>query len=173
MKTLLILRHAKSSWSDPTLGDRARSLNARGRSAAASMGKYLAKKEMIPDLIFCSPARRTQETLERLIGQWDGEVETETHNGLYTFSGGQSCMAIIQSTPASVNSLMLIGHNPTMEMLADHLAGSGDKSALAKLAIKFPTAALAVLRFDISTWSDLAEASGELIEFTVPRELPD
>lgn len=171
MKSLLFLRHAKSSWSSPGLDDHDRPLNGRGRAAAATMGQYIAQNGLMPDLILCSTAKRARETLERASGAWSRIPPVHVEGGLYSFSGGAGYLDLIRQTDGGIGALMLIGHNPTIEILVDQLMGDGETEAVEKLAHKYPTAALAVLEFDIEAWHQVEPGGGTLTHFILPREL--
>ncbi len=173
MKTLYLLRHAKSSWSDAALNDRERPLSKRGRKAATQMGRYIRDAAAVPDLIFCSPAERTRETLKRVAAEWDRVPSIIIEEHLYEFSAGGSYLALIRGAPPDATRLMLIGHNPTMEMLAAHLVGNGDARAMEGMEKKYPTCALAELAFEIENWVDVREGGGHLEQFVIPREVFD
>ncbi|NNF78355.1 MAG: histidine phosphatase family protein [Rhizobiales bacterium] len=171
MKTLLFLRHAKSSWSSPGLDDHDRPLNGRGRRAAETMGRYIERSGLMPDLILCSTAKRATETFERASAGWASVPATRTEGALYNFSSGAGYLDLIRGTDDTVQSLMLIGHNPTTEILVSELMGEADPDAAEKLARKYPTAALAVLTFQTSSWREIDRGTGKLISFTRPRDL--
>ncbi len=173
MLDLLLLRHAKSAWDDPALGDRERPLNRRGRRAADLIGDYLRQNSLQPDRALLSPAARTRETWKRLRKRWSQPLpEAEELDGLY-LAPPSSILAAIRQAPADSARLLLVGHNPGLERLARRLAGDGsDPVALAALQAKFPTAGLAWLQFDAADWSDIGE--GRLLRFVTPRDLaPD
>ena len=162
-KQLLLLRHAKSSWSDPDLADHDRPLNARGRQAATLVGRHLRASAPVPDLVLCSSARRTRETLELLdIG---AATEVVVEDRLYG-AGAGDLLARLRTVPAAVKSVLLIGHNPGIEQLAALLIDSDGATAES-----FPTAALADVRLPISAWADLDPGVGRLHAFVVPRDL--
>jgi phosphohistidine phosphatase len=145
MKTLLLLRHAKSSWKDSALPDRLRPLNSRGRSAAVSMGRLLERESLWPEQIFCSSAERTRRTCERLLKAAESAIPVQFRDDLYHCSA-EGISQVLQETSNSVARVMVIGHNPELaEFLAD-VAGFSEK---------FPTAGLAVLTIDIANWSEL------------------
>lgn len=173
MKSLIFLRHAKSSWSSPELSDHERPLNGRGRAAAATMGRYIVEHDLLPDLILCSTARRARETLERAATQWTYIPAAHIERALYDFSGGRGYLDLIRQTDAGIGSLMVIGHNPTIEILVSDLMGKASPELAEKLAFKYPTAALAVLEFDTDTWTDIAPGGGKLTAFALPREVED
>ncbi len=171
MKTLLFLRHAKSSWSTPDLDDHERPLNGRGRNASAAMGRYVEENGLLPDLILCSTAKRAQETLKRASAGWPSVPPIRVEGALYNFSSGAGYLDQINSTDDGIQSLMLVGHNPTTEFLVSELMGQADPDLAEKLARKYPTAALAVLQFPTDTWREVKAGGGHLVSFTLPREL--
>lgn len=169
MKTLLLLRHAKSSWTDPQLNDFDRPLARRGRIAASAVGRYLAEAGLVPDLIICSAAQRTRETLALLLPSLPGEMRVEVETGLYE-ADPQDILDRVQRIADGVERVLVVGHNPGMEQLADELTASGDESARSRMAEKFPTAALAVITFDAKRWADVRPGTGTLRRFVVqPR----
>ena len=171
MKTLLLLRHAKSSWDDPRLEDFDRPLAPRGRRAAPAMADYLKKKGLRPDFALCSPAARARQTWALVADGLGGGAETKELRSLY-LGGPSRLLEAIRRIPDRAGCAMLIGHNPGMEHLAMSLAGPGSKAkALAKLRTKFPTAALAELAFDVDSWRDLAGGKGCLRRLVWPRDL--
>jgi phosphohistidine phosphatase len=167
-RTLWLLRHAKSSWEDPGLDDRERPLARRGVRAAALMRTYLEAEGIRPDLVLCSTALRTRETLAAVLSALGAEVVVRTEPSLYSFDAHQ-VLEVLRGVDRGTGSILLVGHNPAMQDLALSLASRGER--LAELAAKFPTAALAEIRFATGTWSDLDEGSGELTRFVTPREL--
>ncbi|MFO0998425.1 MAG: histidine phosphatase family protein [Alphaproteobacteria bacterium] len=167
MKTLYLLRHAKSSWSKPELRDFDRSLNARGRDAAAEMGHYLADHAMTPALILCSAAQRTRETLALLLPAFAADTVIRIEAGLYGATR-EELLDRLSHVEAGVASVMVIGHNPGLEDLARSLAASGPKDDLERLSAKYPTAGLAVIRIDAKRWDTIAREEGELERFAVP-----
>ena len=170
MKTLLLLRHAKSSWSEP-LDDHDRPLSGRGRRAARAMGELLADRALQPDRVLLSTSRRTSETWG-LMAPLLGRPTEVASQGLYLAPAGQLLQAV-REAPGAAEVLLLIGHNPGIEDLARSLAGGGDPEGLRRLHKKFPTGALAVLDFPSEAWSDVAPGSGELVSFVRPKDLPE
>lgn len=165
MRTLYLLRHAKSSWDDPALPDRERPLASRGRRDAKRIGKHLRRLGITPALVLCSPAVRTQETLD-LLRPALAEVAAEVEEQLYGASS-ETLLERIHSVPDDVGSVLLIGHNPGLHDLALALASSGAK--LERLEAKFPTAALATLALE--RWSSLSPGDAELVAYVVPKQL--
>ncbi len=171
MKTLLLLRHAKSSWDDPTLGDFDRPLAPRGEKAAPLVASYLKKQGLRPDLVLCSPALRARQTWSLVARSLGDKIEVKDMRGLYLSSPGRLLDAI-RRAPDAAPCVMLVGHNPGMEHLAMALAGpSSDPTALAKLHSKFPTAALAEIEFEVAAWTAVARGEGCLKRFIRPKDL--
>jgi phosphohistidine phosphatase len=171
MKTLILMRHAKSAWDDPHQKDIDRPLSTRGRKAAPRMGEWLAGEAYRPDVVLCSAARRTRETLELLRPHLPKNVSVQFLPGLY-MGAPREMMIEIGKVPATAQSVMLLGHNPGMESLAGLLTGGGgDEKALGAMHSKFPTAAIAVLGFNIGKWDEIAPGSGILRAFKRPRDL--
>ncbi|MDJ0942956.1 MAG: histidine phosphatase family protein [Kiloniellales bacterium] len=170
MPTLMLLRHAKSDWSDPALADFDRPLNKRGRRAAPLIGRHLRKQGLIPDLVLCSSALRARQTWELVSAELKAEVPIKFLRSLY-LAPPSRLLATVQRQPKKVERLMMVGHNPGMENLAAHLAGGGDAKLRARMREKFPTATLAVLGFAAEAWAGVAAGGGELQRFVVARDL--
>lgn len=172
MLQLALLRHAKSSWDHPALEDFDRPLNARGEGAAPLMAAKLAELEFVPDLVLCSPAKRTRQTLSYVQSKFqpDADRAIRFDDDIY-LANASDLLDILQHRGGRAQRLLLIGHNPGLQALAMMLAGSGDAAAVALMADKFPTAALAILSFDCAHWRDIKPGSGELMTFTAPKLL--
>jgi phosphohistidine phosphatase len=170
MKTLLLLRHAKSDWGDPARTDHERHLNQRGREAAPLIGAWLARQHLIPGLVLCSTATRTRETLQ-LVRPFIGKDVPVVHDDRLYLAEAATLLERVRATDDGVATLMLVGHNPGLEDLAGRLAGGGEHDALDALAHKMPTAGLAVLRFDVAGWKRVAARGGRLDAFVAPRSL--
>ena len=167
--TLYLLRHAKSSWDDPTLADHDRPLSSRGRRASGVIADYLRREAVAPNLVLCSSSRRTCETLERISAGLDEKVAVHIEDRLYAASA-RDLLAMLRAVDPDVESVLLIGHNPAIQELALALARKG--AQLERLREKFPTAALATLTFQ-ADWPELAPGAAELVAFVRPRELGD
>ena len=165
MKTLHLLRHAKSSWDEPWANDRERGLNKRGRRDAPRMGRALCA-ELQPMPVFVSPARRAQLTLEGVCETWPDMVGLahETLEALYTFSADE-VFELLSDCDDSRESVFLIGHNPAFTDLVNLLDRS---AALGNL----PTAGYARLVLSIPRWRQLTPGCGRLERLLLPRELP-
>lgn len=168
MKTLYLLRHAKSSWNTPGLDDHDRPLNARGKRAAPLMGAYMAAHGHRPQIILCSSSRRTRDTLELLAPHLGGDIPVVADRGLYLASA-QCLFARARSLKDTYESALLIGHNPGLEDLLVLLRDPRRSPQPAPR--KFPTAALAVLQFAAHSWRHLAPEKGRLVQIARPREL--
>jgi phosphohistidine phosphatase len=164
---LLLLRHAKSSWAASGTPDHDRPLNARGQRTAPLVGAYLREHGLVPEVVLCSSARRTCETLA-LLGLGD-DPEIVVSHSLY-HATPRSVLELVHGVDDDVRTLMVLGHNPTSHELAIDLASTGEAAALDALRQEFPTAALAVLSID-GAWSALQPGSARLDAFVVPRAL--
>lgn len=161
MKTLFVLRHAKSSWDDPLLADFERPLNERGLRAAPFMGKYLKKQTLSPSLIISSPATRARQTAELVseAGEFAGDL---TFDGrIYEASTGE-LRQVISEVRDDFDSVMIVGHNPAMEGIVRYFGGKSEA---------MPTAAIAVIDLDVKRWSDLDAKRGTLRLILRPKEL--
>ena len=172
LKRLLLLRHAKSDWS-VNVPDNQRQLNKRGRKAAERMGRYIREEGLIPDRVLCSPAARATETWRLAQSHLDPAPEIEFVETLYDFGSGTNLLDVIRHYGDGADRLMVVGHNPSLEGLASLLTRTGKQEALTAMHSKYPTAALAVIDFEFERWRDVAPASGILVSFTRPRELPE
>jgi len=172
MKTLLLLRHAKSSWSNPAARDHDRRLTTRGHQAATSMGGLLRQNGLVPELAVVSSARRARETWERVLRELGAAPAARTEDRLY-MAEAPTLLRLVQGLPVAADTVLLIGHNPGLERFAAQLAGSADGDARQRMAKKFPTAALAVLRFDLTDWAGVKPGGGRLGAFFTPRETDD
>lgn len=162
MKTLLILRHAKSDWSDPALADHDRPLNARGKRDAPRMGELLRQQQLTPEVILTSTARRARKTAELVAEEagFDGEVRQV--EDLYAAPPGaylKACAALADE----IETAMVVGHNPGLEELLELLTGE---------RLPLPTAALAQVELPIGQWTALRKpVRGRLVNLWRPKEL--
>ncbi len=176
-KRLFVLRHAKSSWDEPGLDDHERPLSPRGRRAVEVIAEHMREQAIAPELVLCSTARRTRETLQALAPSGEMLMEPELY--------GASCSTIIerlQRVAAPTTSVMVIGHNPALQMLVLRLvkpthhtgrAAVADRRPepdLDQIQRKFPTAALASLSFE-GPWRALAPGCARLDAYVRPKQL--
>ncbi|MBV9523957.1 MAG: histidine phosphatase family protein [Alphaproteobacteria bacterium] len=167
-RSLTLLRHAKSSWEDGSIGDHERPLNARGRHAGRLIAALLAQRET-PDLVLCSDALRTRQTFEHVSAGLSGRVRVLYERDLY-LADAETLLRRIAAVPNEVRRLLVIGHNPGMHELAASLAAMTPKGARGALDTKFPTGAVARYRF-AGPWRDIRDAALVLTEFTTPADL--
>ena len=165
---MMLLRHAKSSWSDPALADVDRPLSPRGERASTRIAKYIRRKKLRPALVLCSPSRRTRQTLETIEPALGRRHAVELVPQLYAASELE-LLELLQALPDSVASVMIVGHNPGLQDLALALSARG--ADLRQLEAKFPTGALATLVVQSDSWSALRPGVAELVDYVVPREL--
>ena len=174
MKRLYLLRHAKAVASDPDMEDHDRALTVRGMHDASAMARYMRKNDMAPDLVLASSSTRTRQTAELTLRELEHSLAADIREALYLAEPGQ-ILAMLQAAPATAMGAMVIGHNPGIEALATLLAREPvrrkERARRDVLEEKFPTAALAVLEFDIARWRDLAPGEGKLMDFVRPRDL--
>lgn len=168
-KTLLLLRHAKSSWDDPALADFDRPLASRGREAAPRMARAMEERGWLPDRALVSSSLRTRQTWELVARGLPGEIPALFEDAIYE-APPERILAAARATPGTVATLLVIGHNPGLETLAALLAGPGSRpEALERMGRKFPTAALSRLSFD-GDWADLGPGRAALADFLTPRD---
>lgn len=174
MRTLLLLRHAKSSWQAPELPDVDRPLAPRGRQAAPLIARLIAKRRWRPDLVLCSPALRVQETWRLMAPVLGEKIVCKTLRTIYPGAPSR-LLATLRHADDQAATVMMIGHNPGLGTFASSLCGAssggGSKKALERMRTKFPTTALAVIGFDVERWSDVAEGAGRLEAFVRPKDL--
>ncbi|WP_170451943.1 SixA phosphatase family protein [Ruegeria arenilitoris] len=160
--TLILTRHAKSSWDHPGLPDHDRPLNKRGRASASAIGDWLRRKGYLPDEVLSSSSERTRETLLRM-GLSTPNIRFLSE--LYHASPDQIRQALSRATGQTV---LLLGHNPGIAEFAERIAQSAPEHPR---FLDYPTCATTVLRFDLSDWSGIGWHGGQVIEFVTPRAL--
>jgi phosphohistidine phosphatase len=161
MRTLLLLRHAKSSWKQPELNDHDRPLNKRGKKEAPKVGEYLKANDLVPDLILSSTARRAHDTAQAVAEECGFDGEIELYQDLY-LSDTACYLDILQRIPDSASRVLVVGHNPEMDDLLALLTDVNEHMT---------TAALAQINLPISSWQELNEATdGRLQTLWAPRE---
>ena len=171
MRKLTLLRHAKSSWSDQTKADIDRPLTSKGRRSALKIGTYISKNRIFPDLILCSPSRRTRETLSQIDPFLPDSIEVKIEPSIYSAGQGDGLVSYLISSAFDEAHVMIIGHNPTMQQMALDLARPEPGNSYDKIEGKYPTAALTHIEFDISDWRHVRER-GRLVHFVSPKMLP-
>ena len=165
-KRLILIRHAKSSWDNPS-DDHARTLNPRGRRSATAIGQWLHHEGHLPQSIYTSDAARTVETTERMLAAMDHAPEVTTLPRLYHASP-DTIMEVMRN--ATGDTIAIVAHNPGIAFFADDIVGQKpDHSRF----FDYPTGATLVCDFDINEWADAVSRSAHVVDFVVPRDLPD
>ncbi len=165
--TLILMRHAKSSWDDPRLDDFDRTLNDRGRKSATALGKWLVEKNYRPDQALVSASKRTAETWERVSAAFPAPVTVAFSERLY-HSTPEQLLSELQS--AIEQTVLLIAHNPG---IADFAARIVKQPPSHGRFHDYPTGATTVIRFPVPNWAETGWKTGEVADFTIPRELTD
>lgn len=164
-RRIIVLRHAKADW--PDVPDHERPLSDRGRHEAPAAGAWLAAQKIAPDLVLCSTAERTRETWKLAAHELPERPRTVYEDRLYEASPGE-LIAVLNELPDDVGTVLLVGHNPSMQGLTEVLAGSADGDALPRLrSTGFPTAAVADLSYT-GPWSALEPGAAHLATLHAP-----
>lgn len=163
MRTLYLLRHAKSSWKDDSLRDFDRPLKRRGREAAEQIGQLLAGEKLEDLLVISSPAVRARETTKLVLESARLNLEPRFDERIYE-ADVRTLLEVVTSIPDKAAVAMLVGHNPGFENLLTYLT-TDDRH--------MPTAALAKIEFEVGSWSEVLAGSGRLESFVTPKELGD
>ncbi len=169
-RDLYLLRHAKSSWSDPTLDDHDRPLAPRGEKALRRLGRYITQFHVAPTLVLCSSARRAVMTCEGVRQALPKAAVVLVEDRLYA-APGDRLLERLRQVPDDIAGVLLVGHNPGLHTLAVSLVGDGEDALQRELANAFPTGALATLTVP-GLWSDLALGAATLRDLVWPRQLP-
>lgn len=163
--SLILTRHAKSSWSDADLDDHSRPLNKRGRASAKAIGRWLADHRYTPEEVLCSNAERTRETWALIADKLVGVPAAEYKPTLY-LADPETMLAELRG--ASAQTVMMVAHNPGSAYMARRLVAEPHPH---EKFHHYPTAATAVITFDADSWADVSWGTGRVAEFVVPREL--
>jgi phosphohistidine phosphatase len=162
MKKLILMRHAKSDWNHANLSDHQRPLNPRGKGDAPRMGALLQDEGIEIDMILCSTAYRTRETLALFLEEYTFEGDVKFLKQLYE-ADLHTYLDVLAELPDEVETAMLIGHNPTMSSALEFFTDSFEP---------FKTAAVAYVQFDAERWDSLIENStGKLLGYWTPRDI--
>jgi phosphohistidine phosphatase len=165
-RTLIAVRHAKSSW-DHDVEDHDRPLSGRGRRDADALGRLLVQRGLAPDLVLCSTATRTRETWERAhaVGATAGEVRLV--RGIY-HAWVPELVRLVRQTPDELGTVLLLGHSPGIPDLVEHICIRTDSADWAQLDQKYPTSGLAVVNVPCP-WRELGTSTADLVTFAIPR----
>jgi phosphohistidine phosphatase len=169
MKSLTLLRHAKSGWDDPVSRDFDRPLNLRGRRAARTVALEMKAQGLTFDLLLASPARRVIETLEEVAAAL-GAIRPEYDPRLYLASVA-TLLEIVRAVPDPVERLLLVGHNPGLEELALGLSRSDGAGLRREIEVKYPTGTVAEIALPVERWGEVRAGTGSLVRFIRPRDL--
>jgi phosphohistidine phosphatase len=167
-RQLFVLRHAKSSWEQTGLDDHERPLAPRGHKAVKALAEHLHSNDIEPTVVLCSSSRRTRETLEGVKPGGEWLIEPELYG-----AGASTVLDRLRHVAEDTRSVMVIGHNPAMQVLVLRLAGGGDGQAegeLGEVQRKFPTGALATLEFECH-WDELGPGCARLTSYVRPKQL--
>lgn len=163
--TLILTRHAKSSWGDPNLDDFDRTLNPRGRKSADAIGVWLSANGYLPDVVIVSGARRTVETWSAMAHHFPNTATMTSNPALYHASAATMLGVLRTQTQ---QTCMMIGHNPGIADFASRIAA---KAHPHPRFADYPTGATSIIRFDAKKWSDVEWGSGQVEDVIVPRDL--
>lgn len=169
MAHLYLLRHAKSDWGSD-LEDHDRPLNGRGRAAAALMGQYLASTKTVPDLVLCSTAVRTKQTLALVLEAAGINPEVRFIPALYG-ADVETILAVVRQEASGHSNVLMVGHNPGFHEAALALGGAGDAEALREIQWKYPTCTFCDIRFDAERLSTIEPGTGTVERFVRPKDL--
>jgi len=161
MKTLFLVRHAKSSRDDPSLPDRDRPLDDRGKQDGPKMGKRLAKRDVKPDLLLSSPALRALTTAQLIAEEISYEPKDIVVDDRLYASDADDLLAVIRALDRNLNRVMLFGHNPEFTDLAHRLSSE---------IIEMPTCAIVEFNFDTKAWSNVGERKPAKVVFDYPKK---
>ncbi|MEQ9519449.1 MAG: histidine phosphatase family protein [Parvibaculum sp.] len=170
MKRLCIMRHAKSDWSDPTAQDSQRTLNERGKKSAVFLANLIIDSGWTPDHALCSTAIRARSTIAPLAERLGSTCEIDYRDDLY-MAMPDGLLDIIKSQDDAHDALLIVAHNPGLEMLGVQLADATSADAAAQMEDHFPTGTLVVFEFAADHWVEIASGTGHVVFFGRPREL--
>ncbi|WP_380784937.1 SixA phosphatase family protein [Sphingomonas sp. R86521] len=170
MKTLTLLRHAKSGWDDPVARDYDRPLNGKGKRAAAMVGRHMRTLGLEFDQVVASPALRVTETLDEIVSGYGRTLAPVWDRRMYLASAA-TLLDIVHGLSADVDQVLLVGHNPGLEDLVLLLVPDTIDPHRDAVEDKYPTASLAELAFDVDAWADVVAGGARFSRFVRPRDL--
>jgi len=160
LKKLYIIRHAKSSWSDMSLGDFDRPLNKRGKRDAPFMAQKLKEKKVLPDVIVSSPAKRTKSTAQIFANEINFTKPIAYDKNIYEADGGE-LKYVVNSLNDKAKTALMFGHNPGLNMLAENFLEFNEN---------IPTCGIIEIEFDCKKWSEISSKNAKLISFDYPKK---
>ena len=163
---LILMRHAKSSWDNPSLDDFDRGLNGRGRASALAIGQWLIERQHLPDVVQVSSARRTTETCARMAHLMPKDVIIKNNDALY-HAGAKTILDVVRNETAPC--VMVICHNPGIAGFAGRIAKRAHPHPR---FYDYPTAATSIIEFSTGNWREIDWGAGDVVDFVIPRELP-
>lgn len=162
MKKIYLIRHAKSSWKDETLSDFERPLNGRGKRDVVFMGKRLKMFNVMPDLIYTSPAKRALKTAKEIAKEIDCEKKRIINADALYEGSYESYLDLIHSIDDKHASVFLIAHNPAITEVGERLSGA--------ILSNIPTCAIVCISFDVQSFKEICEESGHILFFDYPKK---
>jgi phosphohistidine phosphatase len=163
MKKLFIVRHAKSSWDFPELDDYERPLNKRGKRDAPEMGRRLLQRQIRPDGMIASPAKRAADTSKLIANEISFSIAEIKKEPMFYHASNISMISVLRSIGKDIDTLMIFGHNPGLTDLVNFLSGTN--------IFNIPTCGIAEIEFDVSSWAEIEKDAGELKSFDYPKKL--
>lgn len=160
-KTLYLVRHAKSSWDEPSLGDRDRPLSKRGRRNSPDMGRRMAAQGHVPELIISSPANRALTTARNIAAELDIDADDIVIDDNLYFTGSRGMIGALERVDDGYSSVMLVGHNPAMTDLMNRLSDGYTPNMV--------TCAVAIIGFDMESWGLVQSTEGKLLGYDYPK----
>ena len=170
MKTLTLLRHAKSGWDDPVTRDFDRPLNAKGKRAAQTVGRHMRDLGLEFDHVVASPAIRVGETLDAVTAGYGRKLAPVWERRIYLASSA-TLLDVVHELPADAERVLMVGHNPGLEDLVMMLVPQAADGLRALVEEKYPTATLAELTLAADTWDAVASGGATLTRYIRPRDL--
>ena len=170
MKTLTLLRHAKSGWDDPVSRDFDRPLNAKGKRAAETVGRKMRSLDLAFDHVVASPAVRVGETLDAVVAGYGRDLAPAWERRIYLASAA-TLLDVVHDLPAEAERVLMVGHNPGLEDFVLMMVADEPHPLRDAVEAKYPTASLAELQFDVADWADLAGGGARFTRFVRPRDL--
>ena len=170
MKTIFLLRHAKSNWDNTKLEDFDRPLAIRGIKSCKKIGKFLKKKKLVPDIVYCSTAVRAKQTWNLLNRIVEKKKNIIYEDQLY-MANSSIFMNFVKKTDDNFKTLMIVSHNPGIENFAVELIKNKESNFYKDINLKYPTGGIAIINFKLKHWSKINYETGDIYEFIKPREL--
>lgn len=170
MKNLYLMRHGEAGWGNPSDGDFARPLEARGERAAQLMGRHMASSNMDIDLILCSAATRARQTLTHFLEGYAGNLENRIEETLY-LAPPQTIINHLRAVPDMINSVLIIGHNPGFQSLSLFLASENSGEDRRRIQYQFATGGLAAFTYDRASWRSIEGDAFSLTGYYTPNSL--